>query len=146
MYDAVMQTTHNCDIFVGCAAVADYRVQQKTAQKIKKSESELTLTFIKNPDIISAVANLPIAPFTLGFAAETQNLREYALDKLQRKKLNMIAANDVSDITIGFNSEQNALNIFWSKGEKILEVADKQLLARQLMNLVAQRYIEDSND
>jgi phosphopantothenoylcysteine decarboxylase/phosphopantothenate--cysteine ligase len=146
MYDAVMQTTHNCDIFVGCAAVADYRVQQKTAQKIKKSESELTLTFIKNPDIISAVANLPSAPFTLGFAAETQNLREYALDKLQRKKLNMIAANDVSDITIGFNSEQNALNIFWSKGEKILEVADKQLLARQLMNLVAQRYIEDSND
>jgi phosphopantothenoylcysteine decarboxylase/phosphopantothenate--cysteine ligase len=146
MHDAVMQTTHNCDIFIGCAAVADYRIQHKTDQKIKKSEGELTLTFIKNPDIISEVANLAIAPFTLGFAAETQNLREYAIDKLQRKKLNMIAANDVSDNTIGFNSEQNALTVFWSKGEKKLDLADKQLLARQLMYLVAQIYIEDSND
>jgi phosphopantothenoylcysteine decarboxylase/phosphopantothenate--cysteine ligase len=146
MHDAVMQTTHNCDIFIGCAAVADYRVQQKTAQKIKKSDSELTLTFIKNPDILSDVAHLANAPFTLGFAAETQNLREYALDKLQRKKLNMIAANDVSDNAIGFNSEQNALSVFWSKGEKKLDVADKLLLARQLMLLVAQRYIEDTNE
>jgi phosphopantothenoylcysteine decarboxylase/phosphopantothenate--cysteine ligase len=146
MHDAVMKTTHNCDIFIGCAAVADYRIQHKTHQKIKKSEGELTLTFIKNPDIISDVANLAIAPFTLGFAAETQNLREYAIGKLQRKKLNMIAANDVSDNTIGFNSEQNAFTVFWPKGEKKLDVADKQLLARQLMDLVTQRYIEDSND
>ena len=146
MYDAVMQTTHNCDIFVGCAAVADYRVQQITDQKIKKTASELTLTFIKNPDIISDVAHLANAPFTLGFAAETQNLREYAIKKLQRKKLNMIAANDVSDSTIGFNSEQNALTVFWSKGEIKLDVADKQFLARQLMRLVAQRYTQDTND
>jgi phosphopantothenoylcysteine decarboxylase/phosphopantothenate--cysteine ligase len=140
-----MQTIHNCDIFIGCAAVADYRVQRKSNQKIKKSESELTLTFIKNPDILSDVAHLDDAPFTVGFAAETQKLREHALSKLQRKKLSMIAANDVSDSTIGFNSEQNALTVFWSKGEKKLEVADKQLLARQLMHLVAQRYIEESN-
>jgi phosphopantothenoylcysteine decarboxylase/phosphopantothenate--cysteine ligase len=146
MYDAVMQTTQHCDIFIGCAAVADYRVQQKTNQKIKKSDSELTLTFIKNPDILSDVAHLANPPFTLGFAAETQNLREYALGKLHRKKLNMIAANDVSDSKIGFNSDQNALTIFWSKGEKKLDVADKQLLARQLMQLVAQRYTEDTND
>jgi phosphopantothenoylcysteine decarboxylase/phosphopantothenate--cysteine ligase len=146
MYDAVMQTTHNCDIFVGCAAVADYRVQQITDQKIKKTASELTLTFIKNPDIISDVAHLANAPFTLGFAAETQNLREYAIKKLQRKKLNMIAANDVSDSTIGFNSAQNALTVFWSKGEIKLDVADKQFLARQLMRLVAQRYTQDTND
>lgn len=146
MYDAVMQTTHNCDIFVGCAAVADYRVQQITNQKIKKTASELTLTFIKNPDIISDVAHLANAPFTLGFAAETQNLREYAIKKLQRKKLDMIAANDVSDSTIGFNSAQNALTVFWSKGEIKLDVADKQFLARQLMRLVAQRYTQDTND
>jgi phosphopantothenoylcysteine decarboxylase/phosphopantothenate--cysteine ligase len=146
MYDAVMQTTQHCDIFIGCAAVADYRVQQKTNQKIKKSDSELTLTFIKNPDILYDVAHLANPPFTLGFAAETQNLREYALGKLQRKKLNMIAANDVSDSTIGFNSDQNALTIFWSKGEKKLDVADKPLLARQLMHLVAQRYTEDTKD
>jgi phosphopantothenoylcysteine decarboxylase/phosphopantothenate--cysteine ligase len=146
MYDAVMQTTQHCDIFIGCAAVADYRVQQKTNQKIKKSDSELTLTFIKNPDILYDVAHLANPPFTLGFAAETQKLREYALAKLQRKKLNMIAANDVSDSTIGFNSDQNALTIFWSKGEKKLDVADKPLLARQLMHLVAQRYTEDTKD
>jgi len=146
MHDAVMHTTHNCDIFIGCAAVADYRVQHKSNQKIKKSNSELTLTFVKNPDILSDVAHLTNAPFTLGFAAETQNLREYALGKLQRKKLNMIAANDVSDSTIGFNNEQNALTVFWSKGEKKLDVADKQLLAMQLMHLVTRRYIEDSND
>ena len=145
MHEAVMQTIHNCDIFIGCAAVADYRVQQKSNQKIKKSESELTLTFIKNPDILSDVAHLDNAPFTLGFAAETQKLREHALNKLQRKKLNMIAANDVSDSTIGFNSDQNALTVFWSKGEKKLDVADKQLLASQLMRLVAQRYNEDTN-
>ncbi len=145
MHEAVMQTIHNCDIFIGCAAVADYRVQRKSNQKIKKSESELTLTFIKNPDILSDVAHLDNAPFTVGFAAETQKLREHALSKLQRKKLSMIAANDVSDSTIGFNSEQNALTVFWSKGEKKLDVADKQLLASQLMRLVAQRYNEDTN-
>jgi phosphopantothenoylcysteine decarboxylase/phosphopantothenate--cysteine ligase len=145
MHAAVMQTTHNCDIFIGCAAVADYRVQQKNSQKIKKSESELTLTFIKNPDILSDVAHLDKPPFTVGFAAETQNLRAHALDKLQRKKLNMIAANDVSNNRIGFNSEQNALTVFWPQGEKKLDVADKQLLARQLMHLVAHRYTEDTN-
>ncbi|WP_299084990.1 bifunctional phosphopantothenoylcysteine decarboxylase/phosphopantothenate--cysteine ligase CoaBC [uncultured Paraglaciecola sp.] len=146
MHDAVMQSTQNCDIFIGCAAVADYRVQHKTLQKIKKSDSELTLTFVKNPDILSDVAHLANPPFTLGFAAETQNLKEYALGKLQRKKLNMIAANDVSDNTIGFNSEQNALSVFWNNGETKLETADKQLLARQLMQLVTQRFLKDTND
>lgn len=146
MHDAVMSTTKDCDIFIGCAAVADYRVQQKTEQKIKKSEDKLTLTFVKNPDILHDVAHLAKPPFTLGFAAETQNLREYALGKMQRKKLDMIAANDVSDSTIGFNSEKNALTVFWSKGEKKLEVADKLSLAKQLMQIVAQRYQENIND
>ena len=91
------------------------------------------------------MAHLDDAPFTVGFAAETQKLREHALSKLQRKKLSMIAANDVSDSTIGFNSEQNALTVLWSKGEKKLDVANKQLLASQLIRLVAQRYNEDTN-
>jgi phosphopantothenoylcysteine decarboxylase/phosphopantothenate--cysteine ligase len=150
MFDVVMQNTsdsqYGCDIFIGCAAVADYRPQQKTSQKIKKSDQELTLTFVKNPDILSEVAHLPNAPFTLGFAAETQSLREYALGKLQRKKLNMIAANDVSNDQIGFNSEQNALTVFWPEGEKQLKVADKSLLAKQLLELLAQRYAEYIND
>ena len=146
MHNAVMETTQNCDIFIGCAAVADYRVQQQNQQKIKKSDSELTLTFVKNPDILSDVAHIANPPFTVGFAAETQNLQEYALGKLQRKKLNMIAANDVSDRTIGFNSDQNSLSVFWSGGEQKLETADKQILAKQLMQLVAQRYLKNTND
>lgn len=145
MHQAVMQTTSTCDIFIGCAAVADYRPAQKTSQKIKKTDEELTLTFIKNPDILKDVAHLTKPPFTVGFAAETQNVREHALDKLMRKKLNMIAANDVSDKTIGFNSEQNALTVFWPEGEKKLNIADKSLLATQLMQLVAERYTKTQN-
>jgi phosphopantothenoylcysteine decarboxylase/phosphopantothenate--cysteine ligase len=146
MHDAVMQEVDTCDIFIACAAVADYRPQQTTNQKIKKKDGELTLTFIKNPDILSDVAHLVNPPFTLGFAAETQNLREYALGKLQRKKLNMIAANDVSDKTIGFDSDQNALSVFWSQGEEKLNIADKPLLAKQLMQLVAHIYTDDTNN
>ncbi|WP_158972546.1 bifunctional phosphopantothenoylcysteine decarboxylase/phosphopantothenate--cysteine ligase CoaBC [Paraglaciecola sp. L3A3] len=145
MHKAVMQQMGDCDIFIGCAAVADYRPQQKTSQKIKKSEQELTLTFVKNPDILSDVAHLTKPPFTVGFAAETQNLREYALGKLTRKKLNMIAANDVSNTNIGFNSEQNAVTVFWPEGEKQLNIADKSLLAAQLMQLVAERYTKNTD-
>ncbi|WP_340680509.1 bifunctional phosphopantothenoylcysteine decarboxylase/phosphopantothenate--cysteine ligase CoaBC [Paraglaciecola sp.] len=139
MHQHVMEQVKHCDVFVACAAVADYRPMQSNSQKIKKNEQELTLTFIKNPDILSDVAHLPQPPFTLGFAAETQNVREYALSKLYAKKLNMIAANDVSDSSIGFNSENNALSVFWPQGEQILAMADKQQLALQLMQLVAEQ-------
>ncbi|MGJ8679117.1 bifunctional phosphopantothenoylcysteine decarboxylase/phosphopantothenate--cysteine ligase CoaBC [Paraglaciecola sp.] len=146
MHETVMQNVMHSDIFIGCAAVADYKPLNRTSQKIKKSDQELTLTFIKNPDILSDVAHLDNPPFTLGFAAETQNVKEYALSKLQRKKLNMIAANDVSDDKIGFNSEQNALTVFWPEGEQKLEIADKSILAIQLMKLLALRYKENKND
>ncbi len=139
MHKAVMECIELVDIFIGCAAVADYRPQTTVDQKIKKTEQELTLTFVKNPDILADVAGLNKAPFTVGFAAETQDLRHYAKDKLIRKKLDMIAANDVSDSTIGFNSEQNSLSVFWSDGEKQLDVADKNQLAHQLMNLISQQ-------
>jgi phosphopantothenoylcysteine decarboxylase/phosphopantothenate--cysteine ligase len=139
MHQQVMEQVKHCDVFVACAAVADYRPMQNNSQKIKKNEQELTLTFVKNPDILSDVAHLPQPPFTLGFAAETQNVREYALSKLHAKKLNMIAANDVSDSSIGFNSENNALSVFWPQGEQILAMADKQQLALQLMQLVAEQ-------
>ena len=142
MHQAVMKVVANCDIFIGCAAVADYKPQQKTQQKIKKSNSELTLTFTKNPDILSDVAHLAQPPFTVGFAAETQDVAHYAQDKLKRKKLDMIAANDVSQAGLGFNSEKNALNVYWNNGEKNLGVADKSQLALTLMTLVAQRHTE----
>ena len=130
----------NCDIFIGCAAVADYKPQQKTEQKIKKSDTELTLTFTRNPDILSDVAHLAQPPFTVGFAAETQDVAHYAQDKLKRKKLDMIAANDVSQAGLGLNSERNALNVYWNNGGKNLGVADKSQLAISLMTLVAQRH------
>ncbi|WP_158772078.1 bifunctional phosphopantothenoylcysteine decarboxylase/phosphopantothenate--cysteine ligase CoaBC [Paraglaciecola sp. L1A13] len=142
MHKAVMKVVPDCDIFIGCAAVADYKPQQKTQQKIKKSDSELTLTFTRNPDILSDVAHLAQPPFTVGFAAETQDVAHYAQDKLKRKKLDMIAANDVSQAGLGFNSEQNALNVYWNNGEKNLGVADKSQLALTLMTLVAQRYVQ----
>jgi phosphopantothenoylcysteine decarboxylase/phosphopantothenate--cysteine ligase len=140
MNQAAMAQLQNCDIFVGCAAVADYKPLQKIEQKIKKNDNELTLTFTKNPDILSNVASNPNAPFTVGFAAETQQVAHYAKEKLTRKNLDMIAANDVSQKGLGFNSEQNALHVYWPDGEKNLGVADKYELALQLMSLIAQQY------
>ena len=140
MYDAVMEEISNADIFIGCAAVADYRPTEAVDHKIKKSNIELTLTFVRNRDILASVAALDDGPFTVGFAAETQNVSEYAKDKLNRKKLDMIAANDVSRQDIGFNSDNNSLQVIWSEGEKILEKADKQTLAVELLNLISEQY------
>lgn len=140
MHKAVMDSLAGADIFIGCAAVADYRPDSVVDQKIKKTNDKLTLTFVKNPDILADVANQQQPPFTVGFAAETQNVSVYAKDKLARKKLDMIAANDVSNKQIGFNSDQNALTVFWKNGEQILSVADKEQLAVQLVQLISERF------
>ena len=140
MQDAVMQNISGCDIFIACAAVADYRPTQVVKQKIKKSAAELSLSFTRNPDILASVAALEKPPFTVGFAAETEKVSHYAKDKMSRKKLNMIAANDVSQAGIGFNSDDNALQVFWRGGEQYLQVADKYQLALQLLALVAEQY------
>lgn len=142
MHNAVMDTIEDCDVFVGCAAVADYRPVQQVSQKIKKTDQELTLTFTKNPDILADVADLQDPPFTVGFAAETQDVAIYAKQKLARKKLNMIAANDVSTPGQGFNSDLNALTVYWNEGEISLQVADKGKLAEQLLMIVAQRFLQ----
>lgn len=129
-------------IFIGCAAVADYRVAHIADQKIKKSaDAETTLTLIKNPDIIADVAQLPQhRPFCVGFAAETQQVEAYAKEKLRRKHLDLICANDVSDQNQGFNAEQNSLHLFWNKGEKLLPLTTKRQLAKQLVNEIVQLY------
>lgn len=143
MHDAVMQRISEVDIFIGCAAVSDYRPAVCEDQKIKKTDSDkLTLTLIKNPDILGDVGALADPPFTLGFAAETQQIKQYAQRKLAAKKLDMIAANDVSKQNIGFNSDINALSVYWETGEAVLPVADKLHLARQLIELVAEKYKE----
>ncbi|XOV80090.1 MAG: bifunctional phosphopantothenoylcysteine decarboxylase/phosphopantothenate--cysteine ligase CoaBC [Aestuariibacter sp.] len=145
MLDAVMAEITDCDIFIGCAAVADYKPTEAVDHKIKKSNIELTLTFVRNPDILATVASLEKSPFTVGFAAETRNVAEYAKDKMARKKLKMIAANDVSQQDIGFNSDQNALSVYWHGGEKHLDKADKNTLAKRLVDTIIERYQDAQN-
>ncbi|WP_426841181.1 bifunctional phosphopantothenoylcysteine decarboxylase/phosphopantothenate--cysteine ligase CoaBC [Glaesserella parasuis] len=129
-------------IFIGCAAVADYRVEQIAEQKIKKTgnNDELTLKLVKNPDIIATVAHLTQnRPFVVGFAAETQNVADYAKDKLQRKNLDLICANDVSGGQV-FGQDQNTLHLFWQNGEKILQLAEKGKLAEKLVDEIVEHY------
>lgn len=136
MLDVVMDNVDKKDIFIGCAAVADYRVSDIADCKIKKSAEEMQLALVRNPDILATVASLANRPFVVGFAAETHDVEAYARDKLKRKNLNMIAANDVSVAGLGFNADANALRVFWPQGSQDLPATDKLTLARQLLSLI----------
>jgi phosphopantothenoylcysteine decarboxylase/phosphopantothenate--cysteine ligase len=103
------------------------------------SRSTMTIELVRSDDILASVAALENAPFTVGFAAETENLREYAIGKLERKKLDMIVANQVG-VGKGFDSDQNAVSVYWKAGEQSFDLADKQELARDLLKLIAERY------
>jgi phosphopantothenoylcysteine decarboxylase/phosphopantothenate--cysteine ligase len=116
MCDAVMENIATCDIFVGVAAVADYRPVSSAKQKIKKNADTLTLKLVRNPDILAMVAALDKPPFTVGFAAETENLIDHAKEKLATKGLDMIAANPVSGDNSAFNSESNELSLIDRNG------------------------------
>lgn len=143
MHDAALAHAVQSDIFIGCAAVADFRPADIAAHKLKKQdgEDEMVLRLVKNPDIIAAVAGLAEQrPFTVGFAAETQNVEHYARDKLDRKGLDLICANDVSQQDIGFNSDSNALHLYWADGDKALPLCSKAELGQQLMAEVVARY------
>ena len=139
LYAAVMQAVTAADIFISVAAVADYRPALVAAQKLKKESAEVSLDLVRNPDILAAVAALPDAPFTAGFAAETEDVASNAQHKRLAKGVDMIAANRVG-AGLGFNSEENALHVFWEKGEQVLPVAGKDKLARQLLNLIAEQF------
>ena len=140
MWQAALESAVKNHIFIGCAAVADYRIADVADQKIKKSAEEMTLKLVKNPDIIADVAHLTEKrPFTVGFAAETQNVADYAKDKLTRKNLDMICANDVSGGQV-FGQDHNTLHLFWKHGEKALPQADKNTLAEALVSEIMVRY------
>ncbi|MGS0827329.1 bifunctional phosphopantothenoylcysteine decarboxylase/phosphopantothenate--cysteine ligase CoaBC [Shewanella sp. 0m-8] len=139
MLDAVMPQVEQHQIFIGCAAVADYRIAEVAENKIKKSAEQMQLALVRNPDILASVASHANRPFTVGFAAETNDVEQYARGKLSRKKLDMIAANDVSNSDIGFNSDANALSVFWSDGSQELPAVDKDTLAKQLLTLIANK-------
>jgi phosphopantothenoylcysteine decarboxylase/phosphopantothenate--cysteine ligase len=127
----------DCDIFIAVAAVADYRVAHASEQKIKKSDAPLTLALVPNPDILAYVANLPQPPFCVGFAAESENLYEYAEAKRRTKKLPLLVGN-IAQHAIG--SDQNELVLFDDHGSHTLPRGDKLSLARLLMQHIAQRY------
>lgn len=143
MYAASMNALIQTDIFIATAAVADFRVENSHNQKIKKqhnSSGAMTLTLVENPDIVAAVAKHSPKPFTVGFAAETQDVENYARQKIQRKGLDMIVANDVSRTDIGFNSDQNAVTVIWPEGQQPLELASKAQIARDLVTLISAHY------
>jgi phosphopantothenoylcysteine decarboxylase/phosphopantothenate--cysteine ligase len=145
MQSAVMGKIDQQHIFIASAAVADYRAAEIAAEKIKKQggDDNVTLQLIKNPDIVAGVAALQKGrPFVVGFAAETQNVEEYARQKRVRKNLDLICANDVAKAGQGFDSDTNALHLFWQEGEKHLPLSDKSLLGQQLLDEIVSRYDE----
>ena len=137
MLEASLVATQNCDIFIGVAAVADYRPAAVETQKIKKSSDAFSIALVPNPDIISSIAALDNRPFTVGFAAETHNIETFALSKLQRKKLDMLFANDA---TATFGSDDISAIALWPQGRSVLGPGNKQLIARQMLALIHTRY------
>ncbi len=140
MLEQCLSLLPECDIFIACAAVADYRPAATEDHKIKKGPEAVTLQLVRTPDIVATVAAQAQKPFTVGFAAETNDVLAYARDKMQRKGLDMIVANDVADQSIGFNSDENAVTVLWPEGQQVLQRANKSTIARQILHLVAQHY------
>lgn len=147
MMDEVLASISEHHIFIGVAAVADYRVETMANQKIKKSDETLSLTLVRNPDILATVAQRVDRPFCVGFAAETEDVAQYARDKMKRKNLDMIAANHVAQKhNAVFASDTNALDVFWkNNGYHKIPTAGKKQVATTLMTLIAKRFLELNN-
>jgi phosphopantothenoylcysteine decarboxylase/phosphopantothenate--cysteine ligase len=141
LYAKVHEELPGAHIFVGCAAVADYRPETAAAQKIKRSAATMDLPLVRSPDTLASVAAQSSPPFTVGFAAETNDVAAHARDKLERKRVDMIAANRVGP-DCGFDRETNSLTVYWNGGEAALGEGGKPLLARRLVDLIAERYRE----
>ena len=141
MHEAVMTHANKHDAFISCAAVADYRPQTIASQKLKKTEGndEMVINMVKNPDIVASVAAMTEKrPFTVGFAAETNDVETYARGKLTKKNLDMICANDVSVAGQGFNSNDNAITLYWPEGELALALESKEALSFKILEKMHQ--------
>ena len=137
MLDKVKKHIVGCDVFIGCAAVADYAPLQIAEQKIKKNDEEMQLSLKRNPDILAWVGAQTKRPFVVGFAAESQNLREFAEKKLVNKKLDLICANDISRVGLGFNSDNNEVLILSKNHEEIkLPAANKMEIAVKILQQI----------
>ena len=141
MFSATHEHIEGVDIFIGAAAVADYRPANLEEQKIKKDEGEMSIDLVRVPDILASVAKIDNGLFTVGFAAETENLRDYARAKLDKKNLDMIVANLVGE-NLGFDADDNAVEVYWRDGEHSFPIATKSALADDLIKLVSERYLE----
>jgi phosphopantothenoylcysteine decarboxylase / phosphopantothenate---cysteine ligase len=140
MLEASLLHAEGCDVFIAAAAVADYRPAQIASQKIKKNHSDaLQLTLVKNPDIVATIAALEKRPFTVGFAAESENLKENARHKLLQKNLDMVIANNISHEGIGFNSDDNAVMVIDQYAAIEISQRSKQQLARELIAEIAKK-------
>ncbi len=139
MMGAVRAELADTDVFIAAAAVSDYRPVQAAAEKIKKTSDSLMLALSRTTDILATVAAGTPRPFVVGFAAETQNVERNALAKLQGKRLDMIAANQVGD-GLAFDCEDNALTVYWPGGRHELARASKREVAAGLVRLIADRF------
>ncbi len=140
MLEASLKAVDGCDIFIAAAAVSDYRPREVASEKIKKSTGDLSvLNLVKNPDIVATIAAREHRPYTVGFAAETTNVVEYAQSKLKDKNLDLIIANDVSQPGIGFNSDENAVTVVDANESVTLAQCGKSQLARELITLIGKR-------
>ena len=142
MHEQVMSHVSESDIFIGAAAVADYTPSEVSEQKIKKQADSLNLSLSRTIDIVAQVSGLSNGPFTVGFAAETENLESNAQQKLKSKSLDMIAANQVGQAGTGFGSDYNLIKLYWNGGGAELSYAPKSEIAKDLIDIVASRYHE----
>jgi phosphopantothenoylcysteine decarboxylase/phosphopantothenate--cysteine ligase len=139
MHSVVLGLAGQADVFISVAAVADYRPEKPAAQKLKKGLPRQKIELVANPDIVSEVAALECGPFTVGFAAETEQLKEHAQEKLSRKRLDMIAANRVGQAGSGFESDDNEILLLTPSGEHNLGRGSKWKLAQLLIGAIAAR-------
>ena len=139
MFNQSRSAAVGADIFVGCAAVSDYRPPAAAEEKIKRTKDEISLDLIRSPDTLASVAAMPDGPFTVGFAAETEKLREHALRKLEAKRIDMIAANQVGPAR-GFDRETNSLHVYWPDGSLEIGEDTKLAVARRLIVLITDRF------
>ncbi len=139
MFDATMAVIDDADIYIGAAAISDYRPEHPADQKIKKHADTFELKMVKSPDLLATVAALDDGPFTVGFAAETEKLEEHAGIKLERKRLDMIIANLVG-ATLCFDADDNECVVLWPGGRQPYPKLSKAELARQLVDAIASRY------
>ena len=143
MLSAVESHVPSTDVFIAVAAVADYRMAKIANEKMKKNSDEMSLTLVKNPDILKTISLRDDRPFCVGFAAETENVAEHARGKLAKKSLDLIAANDVGqENSPVFGADSNALDVYWANdGHKRIERAPKRAVAAALLDIIAERLI-----